>query len=112
MNIYNNGNATLTAGDIERVQQRIAELEQKNAELMAQNGILHLYATELVCSMTEENCQELRDALMLTPSQCLNQIKAEAVEKSADWLHSNYPHLANPACGLLTHYAERFKSGE
>lgn len=39
MNIHNNGATALTAGDIERIQQRIAELEkleQKNTELAAQ----------------------------------------------------------------------------
>jgi hypothetical protein len=36
MNIHNSGKVELTMGDIERMQNRIAELEQKNAVLLAQ----------------------------------------------------------------------------
>ncbi len=183
MSIYNNGAATLTAGDIERMQQRIAELEREKAELLVQvadafgdgyydgflDGAKHHEKTDcntdknylgdhaMYCSEIAENKKSKRlgivsrqelaaqveyvkshfneliqvaqrcdswesfpqepldraaEALESLPAQCLNQIKAEVIAKSADWLHSNYPHLANPACGLLMHHAERVKAGE
>jgi hypothetical protein len=56
----------------------IAEAAERLDELQAQVEVLRLYATELVCSMTEENRQELQDIMMLTPTQYLREIEAKA----------------------------------
>ena len=98
--------------DFHRLRERVTELEQKNAELAAQ-----VEALSILCLAYSKNeplpklSKELFEPCFKA-EKYLNQIKAEAVEKSVDWLHSNYPHLANPVCGLLTHYAERVKAGE
>lgn len=41
----------------------------------------------------------------------LVEIRANAVLSAADWLSENYPHLANPSCGLLAHYVSRVLRG-
>jgi hypothetical protein len=65
MNIYNNGTTTLTAGDIERMQQRIAELEQKNAELAAQVEVLQQHTNAKLLSQARKEKNEALSALSL-----------------------------------------------
>jgi hypothetical protein len=59
-------------------------------ELQAQVEVLRIYATELVCSMTEENRQELHDIMMLTPAACLAQVRAEAIDDVWKKLHHRW----------------------
>jgi hypothetical protein len=87
MNIYNSGKVEWTMGDIERMQNRIAELEREKAELMAQVECVKSHFNELIevaqrCDSWESFPQQPSDravaALESLPAQCLNQIKAEA----------------------------------
>jgi hypothetical protein len=118
MNIYNNGTTTLTAGDIERMQQRIAELEQKNAELVAQVAELNklhsdLTNADMICDEDEnhigyviENDQiDEMERLLSVDTQCLNQIKAEAVLKFAQ--EFNDSGWIQESMWTIEKYAER-----
>ncbi len=116
MNIYNNGRVTLTVGDIERMQQRIAELEQKNAELVAQVEVLKSHMAEFAeidgafdAAAWESKSILLRQA---TPTQCLNQIKAEAGR--AGYVQAIHDLGYKDSCltDRANKYAERVKAGE
>jgi hypothetical protein len=95
MNIYNNGRVTLTVGDIERIQQRIVELERESAELVArlvELSKLHsdLTNADVVCDEDEnhigyviENDQiDEMERLLSVDTQCLNQLKADAAAEA------------------------------
>jgi hypothetical protein len=69
-----------------KLGDRIAELERENAELMAQVEVLRIAALNAVQSMSGGEAKaDLRDVYDATPAQCLNQIKAEAVQEFANY---------------------------
>ncbi len=129
MNIYNNGRVTLTVGDIERMQQRIAELEQKNSELAAQVEVLRDAATKITLRADNdgvstggimEDVLNLRDAINATSSQCLKRTQAEAGQAgfiagySKCWTDTTGA-LKVPSgiiSNIANRYAERVKAGE
>ncbi len=89
------------------------ELEALKAQrdaLAAQNKVLHLYATEFVCNMTDENLQELRAALDLTPQQALAEIRADAVLAYLATLQPIHPAQAWLEIHL-TQYAATLRQG-
>ena len=99
MNIYNNGDKVYTVGDIDR-------LERENTELKSQVELLrdaYKAVSKKIHDIddTETDSEEIADALwqdlfqslregyeicQATPAQCPAEIKAQAVEDSADEL--------------------------
>ncbi len=115
MNIYNNGRATLTVGDIERMQQRIAELEQKNAELVAQVKGLNKANSKLSqienkqgrINQLEAALDCLQFAAHLNAGQCKNLDKALA---DSLVIHNNAPDEMPSGC-LRQIHAEAGRAG-
>jgi hypothetical protein len=125
MNIYNNGRVTLTVGDIERMQQRIVELERESAELVARLVELSKMHSDLTnadmvldCNgeqsgylITDEQIDEM-EHLLSVDAQCLNQIKADAGR--AGYVQAIHDLGYKDSCltDRANKYAERVKAGE
>lgn len=106
-------------------QAEIEKLKEQNAALAAQviiltRKIFATYHNQINVSVDNklgvmdvfEDVGELFELAKTTPQQHLAEIRAEAVDGAADWLAKKYPHLANPSCGLITHYAEQIRKDE
>ncbi len=84
MNIYNNGNVTLTAGDIEKI---IAERDALAAQVEALKDAANFaYCNWRSSSDVIGGMRRLVDAVDSTPQQCLAEIRAEAVEVEANYI--------------------------
>jgi hypothetical protein len=97
---------------------RIAELEQKNAELVAQAELLRDAAQklsfEIACDTSDHNFKgfaRLQDVLAATPTQCLSQVKADS-HKAGFIMGCEYAGDGFCSDADLNHYAERVKAGE
>ena len=106
MNIHNSGKVELTMGDIERMQNRIAELEQENAGLLAQAEQLRSAAEQLLNADDAGDRAAIHDKLneliRKTPAQCLAQVKAGALLAEAMlWPEDKYTECSHVRESLL-----------
>jgi hypothetical protein len=106
MNIHNSGKVELTMGDIERMQNRIAELEQENAGLLAQAEQLRSAAEQLLNADDAGDRAAIHDKLneliLKTPAQCLAQVKAGALLAEAMlWPEDKYTECSHVRESLL-----------
>lgn len=95
------------------VEQKLFDaLALENAALKAQVVLIQKRNTDLLDSNRgfeySSGLDRLFDAINKTPHQCLNDIKADAVEDAAKWL-SPETSAGEEGCDLLRQYAQQLR---
>lgn len=101
---------------INQQRDRIAELEREKAELVAQLKMIRkiFRSEDLSQNETAVALQKLASVIDMLPEQCLNQIKAEAVQDAANKLAKciTTPHgMHSSAVSVLIKMSDRIRKG-